>query len=132
MKVAGQFVRYVIVGLLSNGLSYALYLAATALGVQPVVAMTVLYGVATLQTFAANRQWTFKDGGRSHPALVRYVVLYALGYGLNLVLLMVGVDLMRWPHQWVMAGVIVCVAVFLFAGQKLWVFRSQGAGVRAA
>ncbi len=121
--MGAQFIRYALVGLLSNGICYLFYLGATALGVAPKLAMSVLYVLATLQTFWANRSWTFGDVGRVNTAFARYAALYLLGYLLNLGLLSLGTDLFGWPHEWVMAGVIVCVAVFLFAGQRLWVFR---------
>lgn len=128
-----QFFRYVLVGLLSNGLCYLLYLGVTALGIAPKLAMSALYVLATLQTFYANRSWTFGDAGRTDAAFVRYVLLYLLGYGLNLGLLSFGIDVLGWPHQWVMAGAIVCVALFLFAGQRWWVFRHhQLRGVESA
>lgn len=121
--MGAQFFRYALVGLLSNGTCYLLYLGATALEVAPKLAMSVLYVLATVQTFWANRSWTFGDAGRVNTAFARYVALYLLGYLLNLGLLSLGTDLLDWPHEWVMAGVIVCVAVFLFAGQRCWVFR---------
>lgn len=120
-----QFSVYGVVGVVSNAILFALYLLFTALGMEPKTAMTVLYAAGVLQTFVFNRRWTFAHDGRSGPALVRYIVAYALGYGLNLAGLYVLVDLAGWPHALVQGGMIAVVAVFLFVLQRYWVFTES-------
>jgi sugar phosphate permease len=51
------------------------------------------------------------------------VALYLIGYVIQFLLLGLMVDTLNWQHQWVMAGVIILMAMFFFLGQKLWVFR---------
>lgn len=118
-----QLLRYGIVGLSTNALGYGLYLGLTALSMGPKLAMSLLYAVGVLQTFVFNKSWTFAYSGDEKAALRRHVVLYAAGYGLNLLFLALLVDTLNWPHQWVMAGLVLFMAVFFFAGQKFWVFR---------
>ena len=121
-----QFVRYAIVGLASNLIGYLLYLVLTSVGLGPKLAMSVLYAVGVLQTFVFNKNWSFGFNGAATPALVRYAAIYALGYVINFVILLWLVDKSGLPHQWVMAGLVVFMAVFFFAGQKFWVFRQPG------
>lgn len=118
-----QLLRYGIVGLSTNALGYVLYLGLTALGMGPKLAMTLLYLVGVLQTFVFNRSWTFAYSGNGNAAFRRHVILYVVGYGIQLSMLAVLVDTLRWPHQWVMAGVVLLMAMFFFTGQKFWVFR---------
>jgi putative flippase GtrA len=118
-----QLVRYGIVGLGTNALGYVLYLGLTGLGMGPKLAMSLLYMVGVLQTFVFNKAWTFRYVGRGRAALQRHVVLYVGGYLIQFLLLALMVDTLRWRHQWVMAGVILLMAVFFFLGQKFWVFR---------
>ena len=120
-----QVMRYGIVGLSTNALGYVLYLGLTALGMGPKLAMSLLYMVGVLQTFVFNKSWTFRYVGQGRAAFQRHVVLYAAGYGINLLLLAMLVDTLHWPHQWVMAGLVVLMAVFFFVGQKYWVFRQS-------
>ena len=121
-----QFVRYAIVGLASNLIGYLLYIVLTSVGIGPKLAMSVLYAVGVLQTFVFNKNWSFGFNGAATPALVRYAAIYALGYVINFVILLWLVDKSGLPHQWVMAGLVVFMAVFFFAGQKFWVFRQPG------
>ena len=120
-----QLLRYGIVGLSTNALGYLLYLGLTALGIGPKLAMSLLYMVGVLQTFVFNKAWTFAYAGNGTAAFRRHVILYVIGYGLQLSMLALLVDTLRWPHQWVMAGVVLLMAVFFFSGQKFWVFRQS-------
>lgn len=122
MSIRNQLVRYGIVGVASNGLIYVLYLFITWLGVEPKLAMTSLYLLGVGQSFVFNRKWSFQFFGSTSAALVRYVIAYAVGYGINLVALMVCVDQLDMPHQPVQAVMIVVVAGLLFLAQRYWVF----------
>lgn len=125
MQTLKQFIRYIAVGLASNAVLYLFYLLVTWLGVGPKTAMTVLYILGVLQTFVFNKKWSFRFAGAATPALVRYATVYVLGYVIQFLTLMVLVDQVGLPHQWVMAGLILFMAVFLFMGQKFWVFRQM-------
>lgn len=127
MGVHHQLIRYAVVGITSNAIIYLFYLLATWLGLGPKTAMTGLYAVGVMQTFIFNKKWSFRFAGAAAPALARYATVYALGYAINFLALMLLVDQLGLPHQWVMAGLVLFMAVFLFAGQKFWVFRQATA-----
>lgn len=118
-----QLVRYGIVGLASNAFGYLLYLGLTYLGMGPKLAMSLLYGLGVLQTFVFNKKWSFRFQGAATPALVRYATVYAVGYVINFFALILLVDQMGLPHQWVMGALVLFMAVFFFVAQKFWVFR---------
>lgn len=119
----GQFARYVVVGLASNLLCYLIYLTLNELGMDPKLAMTILYAVGVVQTFFFNKRWTFRQDGAVPAAFYRYCTVYGLGYLLNLGVLYVSVDLYGYPHEIVQAVMIVVIAILLFLSQKYWVFR---------
>jgi putative flippase GtrA len=118
----GQFVRFAIVGLVSNGVLYVAYILLTAVGLGPKLAMTLIYVLGTLQGFLFNKHWSFRSGKAHGPELVRYVLAYAFGYLVNLVVLLILVDRWGLPHQAVQGAMIVVLAFLLFALQKFWVF----------
>lgn len=121
----GQVVRYAVVGLASNALLYLAYLALTSAGVEPKLAMSLLYALGVIQTFYFNKTWSFRHGGTHGPAFIRYCISYGLGYLFNLVALYVLADRLGHPHQIVQGALIICTAVLLFLLQKLWVFRTD-------
>lgn len=127
----GQLARYGTVGLLSNAVGYLLYLAITAAGLEPKLAMTLLYAVGVAQSFVFNKRWSFRHGGSHGPAFVRYCTAYALGYVANLLGLMVLVDVLGFAHQLVQGAMVLAVAAMLFLLQKFWVFRgAEGRALR--
>ena len=125
MKWHIQLSRYVIVGLASNAIGYLFYLLLTYWGMGPKLAMTLLYALGIAQTFFFNRKWSFEHEGRASSALFRYIASYALGYFINLMVLILLVDKWGWPHQWVQGVMIFMLAAMLFLLQRCWVFRPQ-------
>jgi putative flippase GtrA len=117
-----QLFRYGIVGIGINFLLFLGYLTITGIGVGHKTGMTVVYGVGVLASFACNRNWSFAHRGHVPTALWRYVLTYAAGYVLNLLLLWWLVDGVGWPHAYVQGVLIFVIAGFIFLTQKFWVF----------
>jgi putative flippase GtrA len=122
MRAAQQFLRFALVGLSSNVILFAAYLLLTRLGMGHKIAMSVLYLIGVMQTFFANRSWSFSYRGPARMAMVRYVLIYALGYAVNLLSLVVFVDWLDFPHKWIQGLTIFILAGVLFFAQRLWVF----------
>jgi putative flippase GtrA len=129
MTARKQFIRYVVVGLASNAVIYVVYLVLTRLGMGPKFAMSLLYCMGVFQTFVFNKRWSFRFQGVATIALVRYAIVYAVGYVIQFAALMLLVDQMALPHQWVMGALILLMAMFIFIAQKFWVFRQASGPV---
>lgn len=84
--------------------------------------MSILYLSGVCLTFAFNRNWTFGHKGRIPGAFFRYVVIYVLGYLLNLSALYFFVDVLGYPHQLVQGVLIILVALLVFVLQRSLVF----------
>lgn len=124
---ASQFLRFAAVGVISNAVLYAAYLLLTEAGIAQKVAMTLLYMVGVTQTFLFNKGWTFSFSASNARPFIRYCTAYAVGYLLNLTVLMVFVDRLGYPHQVVQGLAVLGVAVILFLLHKFWVFRPSSA-----
>jgi putative flippase GtrA len=118
-----QLFKFTLVGLLSNIFLYFTYLKITSIGISPKTSMTFLYFTGMILTFYFNRSWTFKHKTKDAPALIRFVKLYSIGYFINLILLLVLVDRFGWSHQRAQGIAVFVIAIFLFFGQKIWVFK---------
>ena len=121
--VQQQFIRYSVVGLASNLLCYLVYLGLTKLGMNPKLAMSLLYALGVMQTFVFNKRWTFEHAGPRRTVFYRYCTAYGLGYLFNLAVLYLTVDLLGYPHQLIQGIMILTLAMMLFLAQKFWVFR---------
>ncbi|MBF0460467.1 MAG: GtrA family protein [Magnetococcales bacterium] len=123
-KSVTQLAHYFVVGILSNSVGYLMYLSATYLGATPKITMTLLYGVGAAIGFVGNRNLTFSYKGSLIRSGIRYIIVHCVGYVINLVILIVLVDRLGYPHQWIQAMAIFVVAGFLFLAFKFFVFTS--------
>ena len=119
-----QLLKYALVGLISNASGYALYLLLTDQGCPPKLAMTALYTTGALIGFLGNRRLTFSYRGGIVGSGIRFVLVQAGGYAINLCLLVVLVDGVGYAHQWVQAAAILMVAGYLFVALKFFVFKA--------
>lgn len=124
--VTHTFTRYAVVGMLSNLSAYLVYLLVTSLGVEPKMAMTLLYILGAAIGFFGNRQWAFEHKGSLMGAGWRYLLVHLAGYLLNLSILLAFVDVLGFPHQLVQAIAIGLVAGFLYLLFKYYVFPKTG------
>jgi len=122
-----QFARYVMVGVVSNGIGYSIYLAITYLGVPPKLAMTGLYAISASISFIGNRQLSFSHKGVVSKAVVRFIIAHLCGYSINLLLLVLFADKWGYPYQYVQAAAMVIVAIFLFFMFRTFVFPNRSA-----
>ncbi len=120
-----QLIRYGVVGLISNAAMFLAYLIITHLGIEPKLAMTLMYFLGASIGFLGNKKWTFAHGGDSLGSAMRYALAHLLGYLLNLSLLFICVDHLGYAHQWVQGAAIIIVAGFLFVAFKFFVFRRR-------
>ena len=120
-----QFARFAVVGVLSNLFLYGIYILLTLAALEPRVAMSITYAGGVLFAFFLNRHWTFAHRGPKTSALTRYVVVYALGYVFNYLMLSILVDDVGYPHEIVQACLIVILAAAFFLAQKFWVFKIE-------
>ena len=124
-RTSGQVVRYGLVGLASNLSGYLFYLLITYLGVEPKMAMTLIYFVAAAVGYVGNRQWTFSHQGTVLKSGGRYFIAHFLGYTLNFLVLYIFVDRLGYVHQWVQGVAIVAIAGLLFVLFKYFVFPAN-------
>ncbi|CDZ67910.1 Putative transmembrane protein [Neorhizobium galegae bv. orientalis] len=75
-------------------------------------------------SFAANRRWVFIQAGEQQSALVRYGIIYGIGYALNYSILYVFVDRLHYAHFYVQAFGIIAVAAFVYVASSIYAFPS--------
>jgi putative flippase GtrA len=123
-------IRYAIVGL-ANTVLYCLllWLVLSATSLRHAVAVTFAFCVAMLFQYAANRRFTFESPRRIGPELIRYVVVAAINYVLNLGVLWLLLDVVSTSR---LVAVVATGALSATCGYFLslvWVYRGTvGAG----
>jgi putative flippase GtrA len=69
-----------------------------------------------------NRHWTFRDRGTLLGPSLKYAGAHALGYLLNLAILLVFVDWLNYSYRVTQICAMFAVAGFLFVTFKYFVF----------
>ena len=120
--VSKQFAKYIAVGALSNGFAYGLYIIFTLLGINPVIAMTLVYGLAGFIAFAVNRGWTFRSHASLSGSALRYLISLSIGYGTSFTILSLLYLQLGLPHQAAQLIAMVIVGIELFLLSRYYVF----------
>jgi putative flippase GtrA len=123
--ILGQLIRYGLTGVVHNVGGFLLYLLATYLGAEPKLAMSVLFVVGVAVSFLLNRAWAFGDSNPIAGSLGRFLLAYVFGYLLNLAALLLLVDRLGYPHQWVQGFATIAIAGVLFLLNRYFVFNAR-------
>ncbi len=118
-----QFIKYAIIGILTNLIGYLGYLLFTDLGADPKVVVSIMYPIGVLGGYFGNSNITFPEAKSNLAVSIKYFFIHFLGYGLNLSLLYLFVDNLGYSHRIVQAIAIIMVAIFLYASFKYFVFN---------
>ena len=118
-------IRYVINGLFLNGIGYLAYLLVTNLGISPLLTVAIFYPLWLIVSFFTHKLFTFKvvKPQNTSKGLITFVTVYFLGYLLNITLIYIFHNLLKFPHQEVQFCSIIIVALFLFCLNKFIVFK---------
>ncbi len=124
-RTLGELVRFGIVGVAHNLLGYLVYLLVTWLGTEPKLAVAILYPIGVAISFFANRQWTFDVKGRVAYSMPRYIAMHAVGYGMNILIIYLGVDMLAFPHQLVQLFAMGFLSILSFLMSKFLIFNGR-------
>jgi putative flippase GtrA len=128
----GQIIKYGIIGIGSNAALFVLYLLLTFYGMEPKVAMSLLYISGVSLTYLLNHRWTFTNTHVDRKSFSRYLAVYISGYILNFFSLYFFVDVLALPHQVIQGIMIIIIACLTFTLLRLWVFKRKPNGLNNA
>lgn len=120
-----EFLRYVLVGFGLNSLGFLIYLALTNAGMHPLVVVSIFYPMSVLLGFLSHRKLTFQRQERQLQGWVffRYILVYVVGYLMNLLMLKVLYEKYGFLHEYVQLLSIFTIAFFLYFSMKKFVFK---------
>lgn len=85
-------VRFLFVGVLNTAVGYGLYALFIYLKMHYSAALFVSTVIAVLHSYIWNKYFTFRSSGRSPGEPVKFALVYAAGYFLNLFILFVCIE----------------------------------------
>ena len=121
--------KFFIVGIANTLIGLlAIYLCKWLLGFSDALANISGYIIGLTVSFLLNREWTFRHAGAMLPALVRFLVIFALAYLLNLATVLTAIHSFGVNAYLAQAiGIAPYTAIF-YLGSRYFAFRSTPPG----
>ena len=122
-----QFIRYVIVGIITTSIHYLiLYVLLQRLGWYGVLSTSIGLVISAATNFVVNYQFTFHSNAKMIDALWRFAVVITLGMSINAGIFWLLVTRLSWFYLsgQVVATVAVLFWNFLFSRSFIYVSRS--------
>ena len=121
---AGQFARFLVVGVGNTLISFVVYRLLIAVDVWYVVAAPIAFAVGALNGYVLNRRWTFsaRDTTRARVLYVTVAAAGALSTSLLVLLLVEGIDIGR---VWAYVVAIPPVTLSTFIANRIWTFSAS-------
>lgn len=118
-----QFVKFVLVGIMTTAINFAIFALLLANGVHYLPAATVAFVIATLNSYTFNRTWTFRAGAHRMSWLAKFMAVQLIGLSINLAVLAGLVEWFGIPELLAQLLANCCVVVTNFVGNKFWTFQ---------
>ena len=117
--------RFAVVGVLNTAVGLAVILCGMVfLGWGDVAANALGYTVGLVVSFVGNRSWTFGDRGPWGPALLRFLLVFAVAYLLNLLTLFLVRDGLHLRSYVAQIGGCAVYTIAFFLGSRTLAFRN--------
>lgn len=121
-----QFFRFVLVGIANTVLGYAIIFGLMYLAeFSPEISNLSGYFFGLLISYVLNRNFTFESIQRRDVEFLRFIIVFAVAYLANLMVLIFLVRVVFFSPGWaqvVSGGVYIVLSYFL---NKYYVFRSR-------
>ncbi len=125
MSLLATAVRFGVVGVATAVVHYGLlYIGVEFVRLGATLASSIGFVVSVIFNYLMHYSWTFAQPAPHGRTLVRYLVMVACGFGINALVMYVGVH--GWALHYLITQALALVAVVLwnFSLSNLWVFRA--------
>lgn len=120
----GEILRYLSVGVLNTLVGLTTIWGLMLLGTPPIPANVCGYTIGLVVSFYLNRKWTFRVSS-NWGMVVRYILVFAVAYALNLLVLYAGIALFDSQGYFAQLPAMVAYSVSFYLLSKFFVFVSQ-------
>jgi putative flippase GtrA len=120
---AARLCRFAAVGLFGTALYYTLLLILVEICSIPVMTATGLAFIAVvLANYVLHYWWTFRSSAPHATAIGRFVFMSFVGFWLNWLIMLCGVEYLDFGYIWVQAVAIAAVVAWNFTVSVKWIF----------
>lgn len=127
--IGNTFVRFAIVGVLSNILNFAVYMVVFLLSTNIVFSSVSGYSIGLFNTYFLGRKWVFNsEQPNQFKEIVKFIVVYFIGgAGMTLIIVWLNNELnIDYKASWIGGAIFAIISNYL--GSKYIVFKKHKRG----
>ena len=122
-KLIEQIMKFGVVGVIAFVIDFGVMVGLTEVfGIDPVISATVSFIISVIFNYAASMRYVFshREGMSRTREFVIFVVLSAIGLGINDLLIWAGTDLASFDYRLVKIFATAVVMVWNFVTRKIF------------
>lgn len=122
-KLIEQIMKFGVVGVIAFVIDFGVMVFLTEVfGIDPVISATVSFIISVIFNYAASMRYVFshRDGMSRTSEFIIFVVLSAIGLGINDLLIWAGTDLASFDYRLVKIFATAVVMVWNFVTRKIF------------
>ena len=122
-KLIEQIMKFGVVGVIAFVIDFGVMVLLTEVfGIDPVISATVSFIISVIFNYAASMRYVFshREGMSRTREFVIFVVLSAIGLGINDLLIWAGTDLASFDYRLVKIFATAVVMVWNFVTRKIF------------
>lgn len=122
-KLIEQIMKFGVVGIIAFVIDFGVMVFLTEVfGIDPVISATVSFIISVIFNYAASMRYVFshREGMSRTREFVIFVVLSAIGLGINDLLIWAGTDLASFDYRLVKIFATAVVMVWNFVTRKIF------------
>ena len=122
-KLIEQIMKFSVVGVIAFVIDFGVMVFLTEVfGIDPVISATVSFIISVIFNYAASMRYVFshREGMSRTREFVIFVVLSAIGLGINDLLIWAGTDLASFDYRLVKIFATAVVMVWNFVTRKIF------------
>lgn len=122
-KLIEQIMKFGVVGVIAFVIDFGVLVFLTEMfGIDPVISATVSFIISVIFNYAASMRYVFshREGMSRTREFVIFVVLSAIGLGINDLLIWAGTDLASFDYRLVKIFATAVVMVWNFVTRKIF------------
>lgn len=122
-KLIEQIMKFGVVGVIAFVIDFGVMVFLTEVfGIDPVISATVSFIISVIFNYAASMRYVFshREGMSRTREFVIFVVLSAIGLGINDLLIWAGTDLVSFDYRLVKIFATAVVMVWNFVTRKIF------------
>lgn len=120
-------IRFLFVGVLNTIVGYGAYALCIFAGLHYFIAQLIASVIGITHSYLWNKFFTFRVLKRSVSEAVRFVLVYAAAYGINMILLYVMIDKAGMNAYIAGAAGLITTTIISYTGHKYISFRIKDA-----